>query len=75
MSKVVDWCKGISRALLDGFVDSTAGKSGPFGIVLDQTSFYAESGGQVCDTGSIKCGAGVLTVDDTKVGRYSLTPR
>mmetsp|Transcript_36931 Transcript_36931/g.91246 ORF Transcript_36931/g.91246 Transcript_36931/m.91246 type:complete len:553 (-) Transcript_36931:556-2214(-) len=52
---------------LDGFVDSTAGKSGPFGIVLDQTSFYAESGGQVCDTGAIKCGAGVLTVDDTKV--------
>lgn len=30
-----------------GFVQTTAGAEGPFGFVLDATSFYAESGGQV----------------------------
>ena len=38
---------------------------------LDNTSFYAESGGQVCDTGVIRCAAGALAVDDTKVRRCS----
>jgi alanyl-tRNA synthetase len=53
---------------LDGFEDSTEGQEGnPVGIVLDQTSFYSESGGQCADTGEIKCGGGVAKISDVKV--------
>ena len=52
---------------LDGFVESTENVEGPIGLVLDKTSFYAESGGQVCDVGVIKSGSASATVEDTKV--------
>jgi alanyl-tRNA synthetase len=44
------------KALLTsaGFCDAvTAETEGPIGVVLDATSFYAESGGQVTDTGAL----------------------
>lgn len=51
-----------------GFVDSvTAESEGPVGLVLDKTSFYAESGGQINDTGVLTGSAGSLTVQDAQV--------
>jgi len=42
-------------------------KSGETGtVVLDQTPFYAESGGQVGDRGELLGSAGTFTVDDTQ---------
>ena len=52
---------------LDGFKESTVGVEGPVGIVLDTTSFYAESGGQVADSGSINTETGSVAVVDVKV--------
>ncbi|AUN94689.1 alanine--tRNA ligase [Pseudazoarcus pumilus] len=40
---------------------------GEFGvIVLDETPFYAESGGQVGDRGELRGGAGIFAVEDTQ---------
>ncbi len=58
------------RAILSasGFVDSTAGAAGPLGVVLERTPFYAESGGQVADSGELAGPSGaIFTVQDTKV--------
>jgi len=35
-------------------------------IVLDKTPFYAESGGQVGDTGQLKAGEAIFDIEDTK---------
>ncbi|MDR2207957.1 MAG: alanine--tRNA ligase [Azoarcus sp.] len=35
-------------------------------VVLDNTPFYAESGGQVGDTGELRAGAGIFAVEDTQ---------
>ena len=80
--KLHDWCRYEPgsvqtkvRAILSssGFVDSSAGVAGPLGVVLERTPFYAESGGQVADTGELAGPSGaIFTVHDTKVGTPSL---
>lgn len=51
----------------DGFVKESSG-SGEVGIVLKETSFYAEQGGQVADTGILKTSNGAeLAVSDCRV--------
>jgi alanyl-tRNA synthetase len=55
----------ITAILTDaGLVDSVEG-GGTAEIILDQTPFYAESGGQVGDTGTLTSPAGVARVMDT----------
>ena len=52
-----------------GFVSSIAPENGVVGVVLDKTSFYAEAGGQIYDTGIIKTSTGA-TVKVTNVQMY-----
>jgi alanyl-tRNA synthetase len=53
-------------ALLDGEIPvDQLGLGAHGGVVLDQTPFYAESGGQVGDTGKIASAEAALNVSDT----------
>jgi len=49
--------------LTEGVERLTAGEQGI--VILDQTPFYAESGGQVGDTGTLELAGGVFKVEDT----------
>lgn len=56
-----------------GFVETVATDSGCVGVILDRTSFYAEAGGQVNDTGVIKTASGVMQVKDVQMyGQFVL---
>lgn len=50
----------------DGARVESASEGDNINVVLDKTAFYAESGGQVGDTGKITTDSAVLTVNDTK---------
>ncbi|SLN35380.1 Alanine--tRNA ligase [Roseovarius albus] len=50
----------------DGAATEQAGKGDKVQVVLNQTPFYAESGGQVGDTGELKTESGLVRVTDTK---------
>ena len=39
---------------------------GEFSLITDKTVFYGEGGGQVGDSGTVKCGDTLITVEDTK---------
>ena len=51
-----------------GFVDSISSEHGVIGVVLDKTSFYAEAGGQIYDTGSLVTSSGaIIRVDNVQL--------
>ena len=57
-----------------GFVDTVDANSSTVGIIMDKTSFYAEAGGQIYDTGVIKSASGAsLKVENVRVyGQFVL---
>ncbi|MFB4318367.1 alanine--tRNA ligase [Actinomadura sp. 21ATH] len=56
-------------ALLDGAgLTGHASEGGEIEVVLDRSPFYAESGGQVGDTGTLRTDSAVLEVVDTRLG-------
>jgi alanyl-tRNA synthetase len=57
-----------------GFVDEITSENSTVGVILDKSSFYAESGGQIYDTGVIKTSSGAeVRVDNVQVyGQFVL---
>jgi len=57
-----------------GFVESISPESSTVGVVLDKTSFYAESGGQIYDIGTIALASGAtIKVDNVQLyGQFVL---
>ena len=52
-----------------GFVDAIDASSGPVGVILDRTAFYAEAGGQIFDTGLLTTSGGA-TIKVSNVQAY-----
>ena len=57
-----------------GFVDAITSEHGTVGIILDKTSFYAEAGGQIYDTGIIVSSNGAtLQIENVQLyGQFAL---
>jgi alanyl-tRNA synthetase len=59
--------EGVLRAILvDGVRKPSAATGARVQLVFDQTPFYAESGGQIGDTGTVAAGAARVRITDTK---------
>ncbi len=56
----------ITALVRDGALTNSAGPGETVQIALNQTPFYAESGGQVGDTGEIRTDGAVVRVTDTR---------
>ncbi|MBF9047214.1 alanine--tRNA ligase [Rhodobacterales bacterium LSUCC0031] len=56
----------ISALVRDGVVQDKATRGMQLAIIVNQTPFYAESGGQLGDTGLIRTATGIARVNDTK---------
>jgi alanyl-tRNA synthetase len=56
-----------------GFVDSVSPESSVVGVIMDKTSFYAEQGGQIYDTGFLKTAGATLKVTNVQLyGQFVL---
>jgi alanyl-tRNA synthetase len=56
----------VQAIVKDGAKEDVANKGDTVSIVLNQTPFYAESGGQVGDTGVLKTETGEVTIKDVR---------
>jgi alanyl-tRNA synthetase len=56
----------VVAVVVDGALTDKAGKGAAVQVVLNQTPFYAESGGQIGDSGVLKTDAATVTISDVK---------
>jgi alanyl-tRNA synthetase len=63
-SLTAEHCR-VQRILVDGEARGALNPGERAVIILDRTPFYAESGGQVGDTGVLRCGEALFRVEDT----------
>jgi alanyl-tRNA synthetase len=56
----------IKAILVDGERVQRAAAGARVRVLVDQTPFYAESGGQIGDTGEVTAAGGAIRIDDTK---------
>ena len=71
VEQVVEEARIVALLRRDALVDELQhGEEG--GVLLDRTPFYAESGGQVGDTGTLTASGGAAVVSDTQAPRRGL---
>ncbi|HEX2266743.1 MAG TPA: alanine--tRNA ligase, partial [Actinomycetota bacterium] len=57
----------------DGSIAEAAHEGEAIRVVLDQTPFYAEGGGQIGDHGTIRTASGAIQITDTNLGPGGIT--